>query len=350
MKTTMMTLLPIAAACALSIGAITGCEEVPEYVEDSSDETQFRGTGGDDDGGFDFNTNMLLGLDVPWVDPTGEILNNIELLGVAVDDGGWQEIELESLRVDHGNITGDANNIHYSADEFEGSRWLFDVDGSTVEVELSEVSWANAQGLTPQMDPERALYKFTYDDPDDGTPQQVPTCAVDPEDGGVWMVMHNDFVIDNVTAEVVDRSNTIVFACLSSAMGKPARFNLAPGNPTEPGFDDLSDYQAAVRMYRADYCGNGGSFTVPGKPITFRDYLGLNDFTNAPGFRTEAQWTPDGATCVNKIRRTNQTLTDPLECPDGTTIPLCGDESDAKQLWDNDAPTLWTKTPILVGP
>ncbi len=350
MKTTIITLLPLATACALSIGAMTGCEELPEYVEQPGDGLEFRGTGGDDDGGFDFNTNMLLGLDVPWVDPTGEVLNRVELLSVEIDDGGPQELDLETLHVENGELRGSISGVEYLATDFVGSIWLFDVDGTVVDVTLAEVTNAGVQGYDPQMDSERLLYRFEYDDPNDGTSSKVPTCELDPDDGGVWMVLHNDFIIDQLTGEVVDRDNTVVFACLSSAMGKPARYNLAPGNPNPIGFDDLSDYQAAVRMYRADYCGDGGSYTLPGKSITFRDYMGLNDHVANPGWVTESQWSSEGALCVNKIRSTNATLTEPLGCDDGTTIPLCGSETDAEKFWDTESPTLWTKTPLLVGP
>lgn len=63
----------------------------------------------------------------------------------------------------------------------------------------------------------------------------------------------------------------------------------------------LPDHHAAcVRMVRADYCGDGTSWTTDGQTINLYDNLGIN--TDDADWTIDATWSPDGALCVNRIR------------------------------------------------
>ena len=53
-------------------------------------------------------------------------------------------------------------------------------------------------------------------------------------------------------------------------------------------------------MIRADYCGNGTSYTLNGRPINVYDALDIQLDTEA--WRFEAEWTPAGARCVAERR------------------------------------------------
>ena len=55
----------------------------------------------------------------------------------------------------------------------------------------------------------------------------------------------------------------------------------------------LFETEFGVRMIRADYCGDGTSWTVNGRTIDLYDGLGINVDTSAWTF--EAEWTPSGA-------------------------------------------------------
>ena len=57
-------------------------------------------------------------------------------------------------------------------------------------------------------------------------------------------------------------------------------------------------------MIRADYCGDGRSFTKDGTLIDMGDALGVQTFetTDRADFALEATWGPNGATCVAKTR------------------------------------------------
>jgi hypothetical protein len=63
-------------------------------------------------------------------------------------------------------------------------------------------------------------------------------------------------------------------------------------------------HQACTRMARADYCGDGRSFTRPGTLINVADGLTPPVQTATPdaGMSFEAGWTVDGATCFSHRR------------------------------------------------
>jgi hypothetical protein len=61
-------------------------------------------------------------------------------------------------------------------------------------------------------------------------------------------------------------------------------------------------HQACTRMARADYCGNGRSYTFNDTPIDLYDRLQTRLQTRstvgASNWAPEAEWGPNGATCV----------------------------------------------------
>ena len=85
----------------------------------------------------------------------------------------------------------------------------------------------------------------------------------------------------------------------------------------ELGYKDdkvIDSYHAAcVRAIRADYCGDGQSHTITGTEINIYDKLGVQ--SDAEDWSIESNWTPDGATCINKAR-----VLSSLVAPD---VPAC---------------------------
>lgn len=72
------------------------------------------------------------------------------------------------------------------------------------------------------------------------------------------------------------------------------------------GYDDSHpDHHAAcVRMVRADYCGDGTSWTRDGVPINVYDSLGIN--TDDALWTVDAAWSPAGALCIGETHRDYQ--------------------------------------------
>ena len=90
--------------------------------------------------------------------------------------------------------------------------------------------------------------------------------------------------------------------CSSGAIGKCVRFGYKPWQRLPDGTSLWDHHQACVRMMRADYCGDGQSFTRDGTLIDLYDRLGLQKDEPAPGMRFEAGWGKDGAICVARVR------------------------------------------------
>jgi ADYC domain len=60
--------------------------------------------------------------------------------------------------------------------------------------------------------------------------------------------------------------------------------------------------QAMLKMFTADVCGDGTSFTVHGQPLLWADANHLTAF-NRPAASLEAVWTDRGAACLDTPRR-----------------------------------------------
>lgn len=112
--------------------------------------------------------------------------------------------------------------------------------------------------------------------------------------------------------------DAVTFACRGDALAKCVEFGYRPW--ASVAGVSLRDYhQACTRMIRADYCGDGVAHTVDGTPIHVLDELGIQSEDPDADYVVEAEWGPDGATCLNagNTRLPNQVI--------GCDLPACGD-------------------------
>lgn len=106
--------------------------------------------------------------------------------------------------------------------------------------------------------------------------------------------------------------------CTSGAIGKCVRLGYRPWTLGPDGQPMRDLHQACVRMIRADYCGDGASFTRDGTTIDLWDRLGINRPEVDPGAMTfEAAWDVHGALCVAHPRHPDLITLDALtrRCP-----------------------------------
>ena len=117
--------------------------------------------------------------------------------------------------------------------------------------------------------------------------------------------------------------------CTSGAQGKCVRFGYHPWQQAEEGVSMRRYHDACVRMMRADYCGDGRSWTKDGTLIDLWDDRGLQQSETAtdPVFSFEAGWTPDGAACVARTRVPDRLTLDDLRdiCPRLRIAPPCNE-------------------------
>jgi hypothetical protein len=118
------------------------------------------------------------------------------------------------------------------------------------------------------------------------------------------------------TGDRVDDPNVVTFGCTNAVLAKCTLWGYRPwATATRCDPKDkknkgkkceqisLQDHhQACTRMARADYCGDGHARTVDGTMIDIWDKLAPPIQTQFTDWQVEAEWTPEGASCVNFAR------------------------------------------------
>ena len=119
----------------------------------------------------------------------------------------------------------------------------------------------------------------------------------------------------------INDPNAFTFACVEAPMGKCVIWGYKPWASAQAS----SYHEACYRMVRADYCGNGRSYTHDGKWIDFYDGIGIQ-FDTEPTWTFEAEWTASGARCV--VPGQLRVLSSPPECAAAIESPSCGAAAD----------------------
>jgi hypothetical protein len=342
----LMSTLLTAAACDPP-----AAHDDPPDAGGAEDEQQFRTTYGSGSGANPpvFGNTCAIG---------DHALNEVDALGKLHDGSilravypwdpitkSWAGNSFTQVWVeDDGEIRARRGVVVYQGSQLQGSRWLVEKERDGV-VEAREMTIHSYQydaterlhryALTYPNKPSYGLHVY-----DQGVPLlangQRSACVPD-EDGNIEAIMLGGHHIDLETSEVSSREDTLVFACLSGALGKALRWGYRPG----PDAVSPEAYQAAIHMVRADYCGDGVSWTEPGQEIDITDRWKVNDWRNPGQFTaTEAIWGPDGAICLGTPRLQQEFSADDIVCPSGP-IPSC-DELDEQATFELSG-GLWTR-------
>jgi hypothetical protein len=267
------------------------------------------------------NTHGLNGLSVAALDTTGDMHDGWRLVSVVISSDRGDE-PIYDVRAEKGVLHGvDAVGWEYSGADFVDSVWTVHLEATDELVELEIVDFDETGAAS--------RYSFMG-----GTPTAENgegfTCAQDPETGEHSVVLFQDLDVDPDDGTHFARPSTIYFGCLSGAVGKAAVWGYSPWDTD----DDM--HQTATRAARADFCGDGTSYTVQGTPLQLGDVLHVHEFFD-PDKATEAMWGPDGAQCLLSPRL-GQDPRD-IDCG-GTTLPDCAIADDIQE-WPSAL--LWTK-------
>ena len=122
--------------------------------------------------------------------------------------------------------------------------------------------------------------------------------------------------------------SAFTLGCRRTALAKCVEFGYKPWL-TVGGTPLRDHHQACTRMLRADYCGNGKSWTADGTPINIYDDLGIQ--SDEASWQVDAEWTGDGAVCTHHIRDFQPGSP---SCIEDLDDPDCGDFAGGAVLID----------------
>jgi len=278
------------------------------------------------------NTHGLNGLPVAALDTTGLKHDGWELLSVHVVIDSLPDHPVHDVYVEDGILYGtDDDDQLFAGADFVGSAWTVGVDtpNKGYEIMVMRISEFIADGP-------RSRYSFnlghTLDDPEGFT------CDEDPETGERTAILFRDLDVDAATGTHTERAKTIYFGCISGSVGKAAMWGYSPWNT------DDQMHQTATRVVRADYCGDGTSYTLQGTGLQVRDDIGLRGDFERVEEPTEAMWGPNGALCLLNPRLDDYVGTT-IAC-NGQPLPICGANDEFSHwptalLWTKDWPSYW---------
>ncbi len=128
----------------------------------------------------------------------------------------------------------------------------------------------------------------------------VPYCKPGPDGRALAMALPGRWRAGG--ASFSEELDDLTFTCTAGANGKCASMGFVPGLSTADGESLTPYFEACVRMMRADYCGDGRSFTVEGVPVELLDRAGRQPMWGERDLRFEAAWGANGAVCVHHPR------------------------------------------------
>ena len=247
------------------------------------------------------------------------------VLGCDVEVAPGEDVSLRG-DVDNGQVLNSAalNGVQFNGVQFNGSSFSGTLEG----VPKSDVQFAGAEIL---LDVGGVVYTLRFDaiykDPsrptDDvyfydisvrvGQDGEWTSLCTDPHGAPVAAIPLANFW-NYTTGARVESSTVVTLACRGGALAKCVEWGYIPWHTAVDCSSgkciavSLQDHhQACTRMVRADYCGDGRTYTFDGTPIDIYDKLKVRiqsqSTKDVVGWSPEAEWSPNGATCVTNALR-----------------------------------------------
>lgn len=178
-----------------------------------------------------------------------------------------------------------------SGEELVGGILSVDLGGQNLKLRIAAVEKDPRDTLG-----EILLYDFRSIGPEG---IERPLCNEDPDGRRLGLALAGHSNRDGILT--TDDPASFEILCSAGAQAKCVRLGYAPWRRTRDGQPMLSWFNSCVRMFRADYCGNGMGYTRDGTIIEIFDRIGISAAQNSTRI-FEAAWGPDGAICVAHTR------------------------------------------------
>lgn len=256
--------------------------------------------------GRSLNGRSLNGRSLNGVSLNGRSLNGRSLNGVSLNGRSLNGVSLNGVSLNGRSLNGELlTGVDFIGADLQGEL----SDGEVLNLHIDDIY----PGEAPNED---LLYHVVSYESDAGW---QPLCENPGNESiplaGVWDLREG---VPGGGSKIHD-PDLITFGCRGAALAKCVELGYRPWERV--GLVSLDPlHQTCTRAMRADYCGDGRSYTVDGTPINIYDRLGIQVDTEAWSF--EARWNVDGAMCVDDPR---QDLARPLPaCIAARLDPRCG--------------------------
>jgi hypothetical protein len=239
--------------------------------------------------GQSLNGQSLNGESVNGPNP-GFFVLSVSLDGVVLSDGR----PLNSTTLTSSVFSGTSGGTTYTGAQMIGAQFhATRGDGSSVTLRIDS--------LRAPVPPSTAtFYGISYLEQDG---QWYPTCK-NSVDGLMSVALNGTWNHELGTHDGGAHSDDPTKFTLScetiGALAKCVSLGYEPWR-TINGVQLAQHHQACVRLLRADYCGNGISYTTNGMLLNLYDGVGFQSDTNTWGL--EAEWDADGARCITEHHR-----------------------------------------------
>ncbi len=308
----------IIPALVLSVSFAVGCDPEVADFESGDDDVALRpGTGSQ--GGVWLNTSAIGNHAFSELDLKKSKHDGVRLNRVLIKRPNNVWLVADKVWAQDGEIRAIVGASSYTGNQLVGSKWELTLVAGLNETPA--VMWIGS--ATNGVNSWR--YSFQHDNGLGGVAQ---LCDPDAQ-GNTTAVPIADLTVNTTTGDMDSRPGTLYLACVSGALGKAVNWGYRPWQL------GVADFEAMVRVVRADYCGNGVSWTTPGTTMQMKDMWSISNFANTSA-ANEALWDDGGALCVSTPRSTSTTA---VTCG-GVALPTCAANI---SLAGNPSAVAWTK-------
>lgn len=267
----------------------------------------------------------LAGRDLNGTALNGKVLDGHIPTGISADGATLDGAPMQSTSLVGSELQGvDAKGKHKHGDKMVGAVFHAILD----DAESLEMRLDSLEAGTHKWDQDVMRYEVSY-------PTQngrMPLCGVGADGKPIKVIVLSgrwDYAQGAPSGgSHVEDPAAYTFACDEYALAKCVELGYKPWQPAKACVAGqkcqkitLADlHQSCTRMLRADYCGDGTSYTVDGTELNAYDAFGIR--TDAMAWAIEAEWAPAGALCVAR-ERIPSAGTPP--CAAALDTPACGD-------------------------
>lgn len=300
------------------------------------------------------HSNSIKWNDIKWNDIKWNDIkwNGVKWNGIKWNDIKWNDIKWNSSRLEDGSIhISRWKNFKYedrSGEELVGMEINVTVDVIDEEGTKSTADFVIRVNDIYRDDSYDDIHYYELAMSLKGSNQWQPLC-VDANNQPLPAIPVSGYWDETTGKKIVDK-DVVTLACTNGVIAHCVQWGYRPWakakrcdkwdkdkkHKNDCEWISLENHhQACTRMARADYCGTGEPWTVPGTPIDIYDHLFTQIEAPETDWPVEAEWGTNGAYCLDDIRQQGWKAQGLYpQCNNGKAIKVgnCGSLKDHRAL------------------